>query len=110
MNAMSLQRFRRVGLAAALLVLSFGCVGNEPPMTSGTLLVSIGPPPPRREYRPRAPGRDFIWIEGYYRWTSAEYDWVPGHWEQRPHRKAHWKQGRWHHTDRGWYWEEGHWR
>lgn len=103
------QLLRRALVGVTLLVLSSGCVGNPPAMTGGAVLVAVGPPPPRREARPRPPGREYIWIEGYHRWTGAEYAWVPGHWERRPHGRAHWKKGRWYHSPRGWYWSEGHW-
>ena len=99
---------RRLLLGAALVLGGNACIGAPPPAVD-VVWVSYAPPRPPHEARPRAPGRTYIWIEGYYRWTSTEYVWVPGHWEQKPHPRAHWHRGRWYRGNRGWYWVDGRW-
>jgi hypothetical protein len=79
----------------ALLGLA-GCVA-EPPVTTTTtttttretvttgprtverdVLVTEAPPPVRVETRSVAPGPGYVWTSGYWRWTGARYEWVPG--------------------------------
>lgn len=96
-------------IGGGILSIILGCVGNYPPDVEGTVWVSSGPPRPIYEERTIAPGPDYFWIEGFYRWGGARYEWVPGHWEQRPSPKAKWHKGKWHHEDRGWRWVDGHW-
>ena len=74
------------------------------------LYVEEAPPPPRVEVVPVQPGVEFIWIDGYWSWSSRAYLWVPGRWEHAPHPRAHWVPGRWRHHGHGWYWAPGHWR
>jgi hypothetical protein len=31
-----------------------------------------------------APGPGYVWASGYWRWTGADYVWVPGSWIVRP--------------------------
>lgn len=93
----------------ALLTLTLACV--PPEVVGGTVWVSSRPPRPVYERRPPSPGVMFVWIEGYHRWGGSSYEWVPGHWERRPHAHARWHKGKWHRDRRrGWYWVEGHWR
>ena|SRR5690348_7251506 len=99
---------RRVLASAALILGSTACMDNPPPGET-TVLVAYAPPRAPHESRPRSPGRTYIWIEGYYQWNSTAYVWVPGHWAQRPHPKAHWRKGGWHRGNRGWYWVDGRW-
>lgn len=104
----TIHSLRRV-LTSAMVCLSLnGCAGNPPP-AEGAIWVSYAPPHAPHEARPRRPGRTYIWVEGYYRWTNTEYVWVPGRWENRPHPRSHWRKGGWYRGNRGWYWVEGHW-
>lgn len=102
------QHLRRLAVCAAVAVPIGGCVGNPPP-AEGAIWVGFAPPRAPAEERPRSPGRTYVWIAGYYRWTDTEYVWVPGHWEAPPRPRAHWKRGQWYRGNRGWYWVEGHW-
>ena len=55
--------------------------------------VRIGPPPaPRyvRIERPRAPGPDFIWVEGYWYPVNNRYRWHDGYWTRAPYQGAVW--------------------
>ena len=76
----------------------------------GVMYVRMGPPPPRMEMRAHAPGSDYVWLPGYYRWDGVAYVWVGGYWARPPHPRAHWVPGRWEHTRRGWRFIQGHWR
>ena len=96
---------RRVLASAALIAASTACAGNPPP---GETVIWVSYAPPRAPHEPR-PDRVSIWIEGFYRWDSAAYVWVPGHWERPPRPRAHWHRGGWYRGNRGWYWAEGHW-
>lgn len=70
--------------------------------------VRVAPPPLRIEYSGPPPVVGYIWIGGYWNWTSTRYVWVPGRWEAPrpgyiyvPHRWErsgdHWRphSGRW---------------
>lgn len=96
-------------IGGGILLATLACVGNPPAAVEGTIWVNTGPPRPLYEERTLAPGPDYFWIEGFYRWGGASYDWVPGHWERRPGPKAKWHKGRWVHEDRGWRWVDGRW-
>ena len=54
--------------------------------------VSIGAPPPPRvvRARPRAPGPDYIWVEGYWYPEGRRYKWHNGYWTRAPYAGAHW--------------------
>jgi hypothetical protein len=72
--------------------------------------VRVGPPAPIVERRPVAPGREYVWVEGYHRWDGARYVWVPGRWDRPPHPHAVWVAHHWVHRQGGWVLIEGHWR
>ncbi|MEO8202104.1 MAG: hypothetical protein ABI679_16350, partial [Gemmatimonadota bacterium] len=94
-------------LSGAGLLLILACATTPPP---GRVYVVDRPPRNRVEVVPAAPGRDFIWIGGYWRRAGAGWDWAPGHFAERPGHRGHWVPGRWVHERRGWYFMEGHWR
>lgn len=91
-----------IGLALAG-ALSFSAVAGE-------IVVQIRPPHAVHENRGRAPGKDYVWINGYHRWDGNAYAWNAGRWEQPPRRHAHWVAHRWVHHHDGWVLEEGRWR
>jgi len=66
------------------------------------------PPPPSpayRSYRPANPGRNFIWVDGFWNWRGNRYAWTTGYWAPRPHMSAFWVAPRY---DRGRYYN-GYW-
>ena len=100
-----------------------GCVA-EPPVTSTTtvtrevtttgpvareVVVAQAPPQVRVETQTVAPGANYIWVNGYWRWTGVDYAWVPGTWVVRPRVTAVWVQGHWVRRPGGWVWISGHW-
>lgn len=87
-------------IAAAL------CMG----VAEAEVIVKIAPPRLRVEHRPRAPGRDYVWIGGYHRWDGRAYAWEPGRWEAPPHAHAVWIAPRWEHRHDGYVFVEGRWK
>jgi hypothetical protein len=48
------------------------------------VFATIPPPPIRVEKYGPAPGQGFIWIQGYWGWSSNANVWVPGRWDRIP--------------------------
>jgi len=116
----------------ALAPLAFaGCVAETPVTTTTTttevtretvttgpgvrpvtreVLVTQAPPAVRVETRTVAPGARYVWTNGYWRWTGAGYEWVPGSWIARPRLTAVWVEGHWLRRPGGWVWVAGHWQ
>lgn len=97
-----------VAISVLAITLS-GCVIAPPPHRYyvGTV-VATAPPPARVEVYGTAPGRDYVWLGGYWGWSGGRHEWVPGHWERaRPHYR--WVPHRWVHERDGWHLSEGHW-
>jgi hypothetical protein len=70
---------------------------------------SYGPPPPRVEYYGVAPGPGYVWVPGYWQWSSNTYVWVPGRWATPPHPRAVWIPGRYVQRRGGYLYRPGHW-
>src|SRR5437763_11103695 len=66
-----------------------------PPVPQIRAYVQFGPPRPFFERRIVAPGRGYVWINGYHRWNGRRYVWVPGHWQRPPRLYARWVSPRW---------------
>ena len=76
----------------------------------GRIYVRVGPPAPIVEVRAVAPAPGHVWIDGYHRWNSHAYVWVPGRWSAPSRPRAVWVPAHWVHERRGWYFVEGYWR
>jgi hypothetical protein len=74
------------------------------------VVVRVRPPRDVVERRIAAPGRGYVWIPGYQRWTGNTYAWVPGRWEQPPRAHARWVPYRWERRGHDWVLRDGHWR
>src|SRR5438046_9604928 len=57
------------------------------------VLVTQAPPVVRVETQPASPGPGYVWTTGYWRWTGAQYVWVPGTWIARPRPAVGWVAG-----------------
>ena len=116
-------------IAALTSIFLAGCVVEQPvPVTTTTTrtteVVTTGPavaptrevivtrPPPavRVETQTVSPGTNYVWTRGYWRWTGAEYVWVPGSWVVRPRIGAVYVQGEWARRSSGWVYLPGHWQ
>jgi len=96
-------RNRLIGLVVAGILAAGSGLAAE-------IVVGVAPPRVIVEKRGPAPGRDYVWINGYHRWDGAAYHWEAGRWERPPHPHAHWEQHRWVHRDGKYVFVEGHWR
>jgi WXXGXW repeat (2 copies) len=68
--------------------------------------IRIGPPPAVRvEHRPARPGRDYVWVSGYWYPEHNRYVWHAGYWTRPPYEGAHWVAPR---RDNGMYYD-GYW-
>jgi len=74
------------------------------------VIVTAPPPPPRREWRGWSPGRDYVWVTGYWRWDHGRYAWVSGHWMRPPHGHRAWVEPHWERRGSGYIFIEGTWR
>ena len=74
------------------------------------VIVTRTPPAVRVESQTVAPGPGYVWTRGYWRWTGADYMWVPGSYVVRPRPAAVWVEGQWVPRGGGWVWVPGHWR
>ncbi len=71
-------------------------------------IVKEAPPKETEEVITTAPGPNYSWIKGHWRW-DGRWVWVPGHWAGRPHPNATWVSGHWVNRPHGWVWIRGHW-
>lgn len=102
-------------LTGLALALGLGACAVETPVVgvagpSVMVEAPVQPPPPQVEVIPVAPGPDFFWVYGHWRWTGTEHRWEGGHWE-RHHPNEHWVPYRWDRDEHGrWHGHEGFWR
>lgn len=75
-----------------------------------TVVITSAPPPLRHEWRGHRPGRDFIWVSGYWRWDGGRHVWVAGHWMRPPQGHRVWVAPRWEHRGGTYVFIEGTWR
>ena len=82
-----------------------------PPPPAQQDYVEQEPPPPQFETVYAAPGPDFFWIGGHWRWDNR-WVWAGGHYERHPHVHpgGGWEAGRWDRDHGHYVWREGHWR
>jgi hypothetical protein len=70
--------------------------------------VRMATPPPHHAIvvHPRAPGRGYYWVGGYYHPIRGRWDWHPGYWVRPPYAHAFWVAPRYY-SGR---WYPGYWR
>lgn len=95
-----------------LLVLAL-LVGFVTPPAHGQISIGIqiGAPPPPRVIAvvPTSPGRDFVWVDGYWYPVGHHYKWHQGYWTRPPYEGARWIAP--HHDGERYfagYWDGGH--
>jgi hypothetical protein len=68
----------------------------------------VAPPPLRQEAQTLRPSPAHVWIPGYWKWASFNYQWVDGRWvKAKPNRI--WVPGVWEPVGNRWVWKPGHW-
>jgi hypothetical protein len=108
-------QIRSACLAAMLVTMSAACtvtataprVVVQPPLAE--VVVARPPPPVRVEVIPAAPGAEWVWQPGHWRWEHNEYVWRPGHYEKRPGAAAYWVRPEWVARNGQWVFQPGHW-
>jgi hypothetical protein len=100
--------FRIAGSFAVAGLLSVATANAAPQVG---VVVRVGPPVPVVAVAPPPPPAPYglVWQSGYYAWTGAAYQWVPGVWVRAPYAGAVWAPGRWVHQPRGWFFVRGYW-
>jgi len=98
-----------IGISIALLSTALAMSGCYE--RGGVIEVDYGPPAPvALGIVGEAPGPDYAWVDGYYRWDGGRYVWGPGEWRRRPHPGAVWVAGEWRRHGNRYRWHEGRWR
>ncbi|HET9794970.1 MAG TPA: YXWGXW repeat-containing protein [Thermoanaerobaculia bacterium] len=67
------------------------------------------PPRFRHEVRPERPGRDYVWIGGFWDWEGDQWIWVPGRWDRPAGHHVRWIRPRYVHEYGAYRYEPGHW-
>jgi YXWGXW repeat-containing protein len=101
----NIAHLRNFGASLALLAV-LACAGS---MSLGVVYTEPRPPPDRVDVVVAAPGREYVWIRGYWRWERNDYFWTPGHWQPLEPGYHKWVPGHWRQSRHRWYWIEGHW-
>jgi hypothetical protein len=68
------------------------------------------PPPPMVGVVGHAPGRGYVWIEGFYEPRGSRWAWTPGRWVRPPHRRAVWVRPRYQRERDRYHYYPGYWR
>ena len=73
------------------------------------IVVGSPPPPPRREVVYGRPGRDHVWVNGYWAWRGGRHVWIAGHYEMPPRGHRTWIEPRWERRGGSHIFIEGRW-
>lgn len=49
-----------------------------------TVVTAPSPPPPQTEVIVPAPGPQYVWVRGHWRWDGVAWVWIRGHWVLQP--------------------------
>jgi hypothetical protein len=99
---------KALNLRAFLLVVALGLATAG---QAAEVIVKVAPPPPvSTTVVGVAPGRGYVWIQGYHRWNGSKYVWVPGKWVVPPRPGTVWVPPRWVQRPGGYVFVPGHWR
>jgi len=100
---------KRFAIALVMSVSLASAAAPTSAQVSGSIGVHIGPPAPIVERVPPAPGPNYYWQPGWWRWNGVKYLWRPGAYAVAPFPGAHWVPGHWVQGPNGWHWRRGHW-
>lgn len=64
-----------------------------------------------KEVKPEAPGEDFIWIKGHWKWMGNKYAWINGYYVENKEGQT-WIDGSWQRTGNSvsWIFNDGYWK
>ena len=85
-------------------------VPGTQPQTQGYQPPNGPPPPIQSENIPPPPDGNSVWQSGYWQWTGYQYQWVPGHYGERPYPTAVWIPDHWEQYQGGYAFIPGHWQ
>lgn len=75
------------------------------------VIAPSAPPAVREEVVPPPPSATVTWEPGFWSWSGANWQWVSGHYVERPSPQAVWEPGHWTQAaNNGWLWIQGRWR
>ena len=107
-------RLARLVMPAALAV--FSCAPSFAQIRIGVDFGAVririapeAPPPPRVEYRMERPGRNHIWIAGYWDRQDDRWAWAPGRWEVPSQRGSRWIRPQYRQEAGAYRYEPGRW-
>lgn len=83
---------------------------EAPPVAEQVVVIRSAPPEGIVEQRPHQPGRDFLWLPGYWVLHGRSWAWVSGRWERPPHPGAVWVPHRWEPKGPEFHFSVGFWR
>jgi hypothetical protein len=72
--------------------------------------VRNGPPPPRYGVQGIAPGRGYVWTDGYWDLRGNNWAWRDGRWMRPPRGRSTWVPPRWTQRGNRWQMQRGRWR
>jgi len=81
----------------------------QPQGEEGMRMSHDAPPRAKRETRPVRPGRNHMWIKGYWERQNDQWAWAGGRWEEPARRGSRWIKPRYHHEKDGYRYEAGRW-
>jgi len=83
-------------------------VKSAPVPGAVSVVVPTAPPPLQVEVIPAAPGRDFFWVGGHWRWEGGRHVWDAGRWEPRRAEEVY-SPAHWVHDHKSWRYVGGGW-
>jgi hypothetical protein len=106
------------GVSERVIDFMINTASSTPPMVHAPVVssapqevvVGAEPPPPIVEQVTVAPGPEYVWVSGYWRWHHHSWEWIRGHWAFPPRRGAIWVEGHWDHRGDRIIWIDAYWR
>jgi len=82
----------RAALLGAILLTGASFAGGSLFAAQVSVGITIGAPPAPKviRTRPRSPGPDFVWVDGYWYAVGRKWVWHQGYWTRPPYPGAVW--------------------